>query len=283
MPSLRRRFFRCLLLMAGALSGQLAAAPTSAQPSPPVHPSPPVDFAQVPWADGESLTYVVTWETFSAAQGTFVATQKKDHWEFRLLLASAGVVNTIYPFTGNFWSVLGAGPPWRSVEYGEERSEPKRKIKEKTVIDYAKGQASRDILLEGKTKTFSIQEPAIDDVGTMLYHIRTGPWKPGDKRTLYVYESNSEKQGEAICEAREKRAFGVWPAQPVLRISMLPTVGTHRRGHLFVWMTDDARRLPLHAELEFKYGTFDIDLVQASRTLSPAPPAPQTGHPAGKT
>jgi hypothetical protein len=29
-------------------------------------------------------------------------------------------------------------------------------------------------------------------------------------------------------------------------------------------MTDDARHLPLHAELEFRYGTFDIDLVKTS-------------------
>jgi hypothetical protein len=35
-------------------------------------------------------------------------------------------------------------------------------------------------------------------------------------------------------------------------------------------MTDDARRLPLHAELEFKYGTFDIDLVKIGTTPAPA-------------
>ncbi len=30
-------------------------------------------------------------------------------------------------------------------------------------------------------------------------------------------------------------------------------------------MTDDARRLPLHAELEFKYGAFSIDLTRAEK------------------
>jgi hypothetical protein len=46
----------------------------------------------------------------------------------------------------------------------------------------------------------------------------------------------------------------------------VPTTGTKKKGHLTMWMTDDARRLPLHAELEFKYGTFNIDLVQADKT-----------------
>ena len=32
-----------------------------------------------------------------------------------------------------------------------------------------------------------------------------------------------------------------------------------------LWMTDDARRLPVHADLEFRYGTFSIDLTQAGK------------------
>jgi hypothetical protein len=258
-----RGFFLIVPLLAGFATGPLPAAPPAE--ATPVFPAPPVDWKQLPWLEGEKLTYLVSWETLSAAQGIFTAKEQGDHWEFRLDLVSQGAVQAIYPFTANFWSILGPGLPWRSVEYGEFRFEPKRIIKERTRIDYAKHLGTREIWQEGQTKTFPVAEEAIDDVGTMLYHIRTGPWQPGDKRTVYVYESSSEKQGEATCEAREVRAFGTWPAQPVLRISMLPTVGTHKKGHLTLWMTDDARRLPLHAELEFKYGTFDIDLTQAEK------------------
>jgi len=100
----------------------------------------------------------------------------------------------------------------------------------------------------------------------MLYHLRAGPWKVGDHRTIFVYESNSEKQADATCEARETRAFGLWPAQPVLRLSVLPGRGTHHRGHLLIWMTDDARRIPLHAEIDFRYGSFSMDLTRAEKT-----------------
>jgi hypothetical protein len=235
----------------------LASGARAAGPAP--------DVSDLPWLDGESLTYLVSWETFSAAQGTFTAAKKGDHWEFHLDLASRGIINAIYPFTGNFWCIL-APAPWRSVEYGEYRFEPRRIIKERTRIDYAQKQGTREQWIEGKSKTFSIDQPALDDVGTLLYHLRTGPWKPGDKRTLYVYEASSQKQAEAECQGREVRAFGSWPTQPVLQLSIIPTAGTHKKGHLTMWMTDDARRLPLHAELEFKYGTFDIDLTQASKT-----------------
>ena len=249
-------------ILVSFFSGLVAIGLAQAAPDPTPVPSPPVDFNHLPWVDGEALTYLVSWTGLDAAQGTFVARKKGDHWEFKLSLASRGLVDDIYPFTGTFWSIL-APPPWRSVEYGEYRFEPHRTIKEQTFIDYVKHQGTRQIWIEGKTKTFSIAEESVDDVGTMLYHLRTGPWKPGDKRTLFVYESNSEKEANVECQARENRAIGTWPKQPLLRISALPGKGTHHRGGLMIWMTDDARRLPLHADLDFRYGTFSIDLVKA--------------------
>jgi hypothetical protein len=229
----------------------------------------PVDFKHLPWADGEALTYLVSWEGLYAAQGTFEAHEKGDHWEFDLALGSRGLVDEFYPFTGSFWCIL-APPPWRSVEYGEFRFEPKRTIKERTRIDYERHQGTREIWEEGKTKTFPIAEASVDDVGTMLYHLRAGTWNPGDHRLLHVYESDSEKEALAECQARETRAFGIWPSQPLLRILVLPGKGTHRRGRLMLWMTDDARHLPVHADLEFRYGTFSIDLTKAEKVSPPA-------------
>lgn len=242
------------------LSPLWAAEPT-------LPPSPPVDFKHVPWADGETLTYLISLSVLEAAQGTFVAKDKGDHWEFKLSLASRGVVDTFYPFTGTFWSIL-APPPWRSVEYGEYRFEPKRTIKERTRIDYSKHLGTREIWSQAKTKTFPVAENAVDDIGSLLYHIRAIAWKPGDKHSLPVYEDNSEKEALVECQARESLAFGTWPKQPLLRISALPGKGTHHRGHLTLWMTDDARHLPLHADLDFRYGSFSIDLTHADKTLS---------------
>jgi hypothetical protein len=103
----------------------------------------------------------------------------------------------------------------------------------------------------------------------MLYHLRVGPWKVGDRRTNFVYESDSEKQANATCDAIETKAFGTWPAQSLIKLTLLPGLGTHHRGGLVLWMTNDARRLPIHAEIAFKYGTFAIDLTQADKVTAP--------------
>jgi hypothetical protein len=261
-----RGFFPVCWLVAFAAGAAAAPAP---KPGPPVQSSPPVDFAHLPWKDGESLTYLVTCYELNAAQGTFVAHDMGDHWEFKLALSSQGWVSSFYPFTGWFWCVAGAGVPWRSVEYGEYRFEPKRVIKEQTLIDYAAHQGARADWMKGTTKTFPVAEDGIDDVGTMLYHLRTGPWKVGDHRTLFVYESNSEKEADVTCDAIETKAFGIWPAQKLIRLSALPGKGTKHHGHLTIWMTDDARHIPIHAEIEFRYGTFAMDLTKTVKAGMP--------------
>jgi hypothetical protein len=222
--------------------------------------SPSVDFNHLPWKNGEALTYLVSMGPLEAAEGTFTAREHGGRWQFKLELSSRGLVDEFYPFSGYFWSLLDAPPVWRSVEYGEFRFEPKRIIKEQTRIDYAAHQGTREIWTTGKSKTFPIAENSVDDVGTMLYDLRTGDWKPGDVRIVHVYESDAEKEAIAQCDGRETRAVGDWPSQPVLHLTVLPGKGTHHRGRLTLWMTDDARHLPLHADLEFRYGTFSIDL-----------------------
>ena len=250
-----------LLGVAFSFSSARAQAPAPAPTA-----GPPVDFKHLPWSDGERLTYLVSLGGFDAAQGTFTARNKGDHWEFKLALASRGLVEDFYPFTGSFWCIL-APHRWRSVEYGEFRFEPKRTIKERTRIDYDLHHGTREIWIEGKTKTFPIAEDSVDDIGTMLYHLRTGSWKPGDLRLMHVYESDSEKEALAECQARETRAFGIWPRQPLLRILVLPGKGTHHRGRMMLWMTDDARHLPVHADLDFRYGSFSIDLTKVDHAL----------------
>ncbi len=243
------------LLLAGASAHAADEAPSTWPPSP------PVDFAHVPWTEGESLTYLISWGPLYAAEGTFVAHQKGGRWAFRLHLSSRGVVDSYYPFSAYCWSMLAPGP-WRSAEYGEYRFEPGRTIRERTRIDYPAHLGTRETWHDGKTYTFPIAEDTVDDVGTMLYHLRTGAWQPATsgccmstKATQRRRHWPSAGRSTSECSARGpcSRSFG---------LQVLPGKGTHHRGGLMLWMTDDDRRLPVHAALDFRYGTFTIDLLK---------------------
>jgi hypothetical protein len=96
---IRTLFFASLLGGIVALTSASAGAET---PEPVPVPPPPVDFNALPWTDGETLTYLVSMDSLEAAQGTFVAKKKNDHWEFNLALASRGLVNEVYPFSTTY-------------------------------------------------------------------------------------------------------------------------------------------------------------------------------------
>jgi len=220
--------------------------------------------AAEPWPDGETLVLSINWGMIHAAQGTFTAVEKPERWEFRLNLISQGTVDTFYPINDWFWSYQQKSP-WRSVEYGEDRSEGKRRVRERTRMDYEGKLGVREKWTKAEDDRIPITLEPLDDIGSMLYTLRRGEWKVGDKRPLNIVESSQIKTGEATCVSIEKRTFAPWPEREMIQIHCVPVGATalKEKGALTIWLTNDARRLPLHATLLFKYGTFDIDLVSA--------------------
>jgi len=219
------------------------------------------EIVSVPWPSGEKLTYEIRWSAVSAAEAVFRAFDRGDKWEFQMELKSRGMIETAYPINDWFWS-LQEKTPWRSIEYGEDRSEGKKRVKEQTRVDYKVGQAVRERWTQDKVDKFPVTAQTLDDIGSMLYSLRRGSWALHDKRTLGVYESSSVKGGEVECVAMEDKALGMWPKQPLIKLHGEPTGGEHKKGAVVIWMTNDARRLPLRAYLIFKYGAFTIELTE---------------------
>jgi hypothetical protein len=205
------------------------------------------------------------WGIVDAADGVFYTRTRGNNWLCTLSLHSRGGVDTIYPFHDDFTTTI-LKSPWKSLSYTEDRHEPSRVLTDITEVNYVHLEAERVVANKQKgtieNHSFTFPYDAMDDLGSMLLHIRAFHWAVGEKHKLYVYENNSSKEGDAECEAIETRAFGDWPTQSLIKVHAVPGKGTHRRGFLTVWMTNDARRLPLHADLNFYYGTFSIDLTK---------------------
>ncbi len=250
--TLSARLFPVSLLLFLAVSAP--AAPTTSTPA-------------VPWRSGESLTYSIDWGLVHAAESTINVVEKPHYWEFHLHLVSKGAVDTFFPINDWFWSFTGKNP-WRSLEYGEDRSEGNRRIKERTRVDYDKKIALREKWTKGGTDRIVFTQDQLDDIGSMLYTFRTGTWKKSDRRPVIAYESHQVKTGEAVCTGIFLRKFDPWPEQEVIELTCDPTGETKakQKGRLVIWITNDARRLPLRAHLYFKYGTFEISLTNPGPT-----------------
>ncbi len=223
-----------------------------------------VQAADFPWTSGEKLTYEISWGMILAAEGTFTATDKGDHWDFQLALKSRGLVDTFYPLDDSMWSIAQKNP-WRSLEFGEFRNEPSKWIRERTQIDYAGGIGTRERWFQGKTNTFPVTEQSLEDLGSMLYHFRSYPWALHEKQQIFAYEDGRVKSGNAECVEIEEKAIGTWPKQSLLKIYAEPEGEEKKKGNLTIWITNDEKRIPLLAHLNFRYGSFDIALVKIDK------------------
>lgn len=117
----------------------------------------------------------------------------------------------------------------------------------------------------GQTTSVEFLEP-VQDVLTVIYFVRTVPLEVG--KTFDVPLSDAGRVYRFSVAVRErKRIKTVLGRVNAVRVepSLFGEDGlVRRRGTLSIWITDDARRLPVKAQLKVDMGTFDINLKKVS-------------------
>jgi len=251
--------FLCAVLLV-ARGAAAVPVPVSAPPSP-----------SVPWQEGETTAYGIRWGLVSAAQAVFTAhAPAPGRWRFDLDLRSLGAVDTLFPFHDRFHSVTETAP-WRSLEYGEDRQENGKTRRTLTQIDYARHTGDYHELAKAAV-AFPVPDTALDDLGSMLYGIRRVPWQPGMARPLRVHDGGKIHPGTASFLRREKimipGAAGPISCLVVVLRPIYPTRQENARGYrATLWLRDDASRLPLHADLRARFGTFTLEWLPGGPVL----------------
>ena len=221
--------------------------------------------ASFPWTEGEKLTYLIQWGPIDAAEATFTARAepKREGIErFELLLRSRGPIEAFYPIRTRITSLTQL-LPWRTTEYIQDRSEGGNIRNRRTLPDYSV-RLGRFFPAPGKAEeNFELLEGPYEDFGSMLYHVRAYPWQPGSSVTWQVIENKEPLFAKITCTKIE--SFELEDLAPRRWIEILGEPygpSTRHKGWMKIWMTDDARRIPVLAKLKFQYGTFDIRLIQ---------------------
>lgn len=224
----------------------------------------------LPWPDGEKLSYLISWGPLDAAEGTFTARhdpQQQGMERFVLTLRSRGPIEAFFPIRSRLASLTQL-QPWRSREYTQDRNEGGNVRNRKTIPDYSV-KLGRYFPAPGKPEeNFELLDGPYEDFGSMLYHLRLLPWKKGESITWNVIENKEPLFGKMTCIDISEKELADLPARRWIEILGVPTSGSRRhQGDLRLWMTDDARRIPVLAKLKFQYGTFSIRLIRGGGDL----------------
>jgi hypothetical protein len=217
----------------------------------------------VPFAPGETLTYDVSWSSFlTAGTATLSVKERKPSYgsEAYYLVAEGAptpLLAKLYDLYYKADSLLDVYSllPQRGSIFSREGKRERTKI---TTFNHAAKKARFEV----QTRTIVKKDVAISahaqDALGAIYALRAAELKAGDRFAIPVCDDGEAFTVQvSVGQVEEvKTALGTvraWKITPTL-----PSSEGARR--LTVWVTDDARRLPVRMEAQLAVGSFDLTL-----------------------
>jgi hypothetical protein len=269
-----------LILLCPSLEAQkrpAGAKPPATQKTPPAAPKPgpgpaPVTAAparterSVPFKAGESLAYDVSWSSFvTAGTATVTVREKKPSYNsLAYYIVAEGrptpLLSKLYTLYYKADTLLDAYTllPQRGSIFSQESARQRMKV---TVFD----QSARKVHYEMRTTSVFKQDIAVpaytQDALSVIYVLRAIPLKPGASMTIPVSDSGTTYTARINVGQREMVKTGLGEL-PALRITPVVTdpQGKPIGRALTLWLSDDARRLPLKMAADLAVGSFNLTL-----------------------
>jgi len=253
----------------GGLAWAQAQRPTPAPTRPTSATAPARAEKPVPFKIGEVLSYDVAWSSYlTAATATVEVRSKEPSFDSVAYYVVAegrptAFVAALYTLYYKVDTLLDAYTllPQRASTYSEEG---KRRRMASTRFD----QAAHTARFEVKTRTVLSKQltvpPSTQDALSAIYVIRTLPFRDKLKLTIPVVNGDDVYRVEVVVVGRENVTtplgqFLAWKVTPLVTNAQ----GASEQRSFALWISDDARRLPLKLEAEMPVGRFVLSLRDA--------------------
>ena len=215
---------------------------------------------------GEKLTYDVSWSRVVSA-GTAVMEVKEETLmngkaalKFIVTGRSAGLVDKIFPVYDTVESVFDPSI-MESLSYSLRQSHGKRKVRRELFFDHARKKAVSTLNDDAPVNTDIPDQ--VQDALSSLYYLRTvEDFSVGKVITVNVFAGEKNWSIEVHTLGREKVRT---PAGEFAAIK----VKTHpkyegvflNKGEVFIWLTDDNRKVPVLMKSTITVGSFVFTLT----------------------
>ncbi len=214
----------------------------------------------------ERFTYDIEWRLIHA--GTAVIEAKPS--ETRIKLDSAGLVSALYKVDDTY-SARYEGSNC-AVASAMDSQEGKRHRETTIQFDRNRNRASyimRDLL---KNVVMQMQEidipPCTHDVWGAIQVLRGMQLAPGQSSQIPISDGRRAAQVKVDAQERETVKIAAGEFKTIrYEAGLFDGVVYMRKGRVLIWVTDDARRLPVQIKLHmaFPLGTVSLELAKEER------------------
>jgi hypothetical protein len=219
-------------------------------------------------AAGNRLTYRIEWRLVDAGRARFEWTHPRPQQaEGRLHLETHGVVGRLFKVDNDYR--VSVNQDLCATSAGMQLREGNRRRETEVVYRAAEGKASfleRDLLKDAVVSRQEVKTPpCVHDVLAGLAAIRERRIPIGQSELIPVSDGKKFANVRVEAQANEevKTPLGTFKAVRH-EVHLMNGVIYGRSGRVYVWLTDDARRLPvqIRVRLQILVGTITLQLAQ---------------------
>jgi hypothetical protein len=226
--------------------------------------------ALAPFPSAEKLSYDIDWRLIYAGSALLSLAPKPGDprkWDSQLRVESGGLVSKLYTLQDIYNVGMDDGFCTASTQL--DAIEGKRHRNIKVAYDHARGKASsveRDLNKNAIIKSSEVEiPPCAIDVVAGLYKLRMDKLEPGQSRQVPM--SDGKKTALVRVEAQDREQVKIKAGTfQTIRYEVFLFNGAlyPRKADLFVWLTDDAHRLPvqIRARMSFPVGMITFELTK---------------------
>jgi hypothetical protein len=214
----------------------------------------------------EALTYNIEWRLISAGKATVHWTATgRDTAQINLRVESVGLVSKLFKVEDNYIADLGSGLCGQSVQL--TALEGNRSRDTKITFDYPNHRA--DYLERDRTRNTVLLAketdipPCVHEIAGGLYFLRTLSLEPGQSALIPLSDGKRSVIAKVEAQQREEIKTPVGTFKTIrYEADVFNNVLYRRPAHLYVWLSDDAHRLPvqIRVRMQLTIGTITLQL-----------------------
>ncbi len=213
----------------------------------------------------EKLSYRVEWRFVTAGNVTVQLSRfNAADWQMNMDIESAGLVTRLYKVTDKYKVVTDQ--KFCGVQSDLDAEEGKRHKRTSLSFDLPRHKVEyddHDVLKNTFDKRSLDVPPCTREIAGALASLRLMDVPPGKSATFPITDGKKLAYGRIEAQAKENVNIDGKNYQTVRYEAFLfDNVLYRRKGRLFIWLTDDAARVPvqLRFQLGFPIGTVTVEL-----------------------
>ena len=214
----------------------------------------------------EKFVYDLTWAGIKAGTASLEVVKKGDTVKIISTARSASWISVFYTVEDKIVSTLLEKPAFSYIglptTYRVKLREGRHRRDKEVIFDRARNKAQYINHLKNEKREYKVP-PGVFDPISGFFHLRSVPLKVGEPVSVTIFDSKKVWDVEVQVLRRERITLPIGTFDTVVIKPVLQSEGIFfRKGDVFIWLTDDAKHIPVKVQTKVAIGHINATLVK---------------------